>query len=114
MTTPRTERTAHLDGIDRAILAHLADHGRSSLADLAEAVSTSASSAQRRLRRLETEGVINAPDVAGAREQLRIKGLLAQSLKEMSDGNIGSKNISIGATSSGTAGTPSATHSMGV
>lgn len=46
---------------------------------------------------LETEGVINAPDVAGAREQLRVKGLLAQSLKEMSDGNIGSKNITIGA-----------------
>jgi type IV pilus assembly protein PilC len=46
---------------------------------------------------LETEGVINAPDVAGAREQLRIKGLLAQTIKEQSDGNIGSKNISIGA-----------------
>jgi Lrp/AsnC family leucine-responsive transcriptional regulator len=71
MTMPGAERATHLDGIDRAILAHLADHGRSSLADLAEAVSTSASSAQRRLRRLETDGVIRGyravldPDAIG-------------------------------------------------
>ncbi|MEJ2867143.1 Lrp/AsnC family transcriptional regulator [Actinomycetospora sp. OC33-EN08] len=58
MTSPTSDRTAHLDRVDRLILAHLVDHGRSSLADLAEAVTTSPSSAQRRLRRLETEGVI--------------------------------------------------------
>ncbi len=58
MTAPTRERSAQLDGIDRLILSHLVDHGRSSLADLAEAVSISASSAQRRLRRLETDGVI--------------------------------------------------------
>ncbi|MGZ8715616.1 MAG: type II secretion system F family protein [Gaiellaceae bacterium] len=47
---------------------------------------------------LETEGVINAPDLAGAREQLRVKGLLAQSLKEAdAGGSIGSTNISLGA-----------------
>jgi type IV pilus assembly protein PilC len=46
---------------------------------------------------VETEGVINAPDVASAREQLRVKGLLAQTLREMSEGNIGSKQISLGA-----------------
>ncbi len=71
MTTPTAARNAQLDGIDRAILAHLVDHGRSSLADLADAVSVSPSSAQRRLRRLETDGVIRGyravldPDAVG-------------------------------------------------
>ena len=47
---------------------------------------------------LETEGVINAPDVSAAREQLRVKGLLAQSLKEADSGeSVASKNISFGA-----------------
>ncbi|HJX49206.1 MAG TPA: type II secretion system F family protein [Gaiellaceae bacterium] len=47
---------------------------------------------------LETEGVVNAPDLPAAREQLRVKGLLAQSIKEQDTGaNIGSKNISLGA-----------------
>ena len=47
---------------------------------------------------LETEGVINAPDLAAAREQLRVKGLLPQSIKEAATGeNIGNKSISIGA-----------------
>ena len=58
MTAPNDARSTQLDRIDRRILAHLVDHGRSSLADLAEAVSVSASSAQRRLRRLESEQVI--------------------------------------------------------
>jgi Lrp/AsnC family leucine-responsive transcriptional regulator len=58
VTAPSRERSTQLDGIDRLILAHLVDHGRSSLADLAEAVSISASAAQRRLRRLEADGVI--------------------------------------------------------
>ena len=47
---------------------------------------------------LETEGVVNAPDLPAAREQLRVKGLLARSIKEQDTGaNIGSKNISLGA-----------------
>ena len=47
---------------------------------------------------LETEGVVNAPDLSAAREQLRVKGLLAQSIKEQDTGaNIGSKSISLGA-----------------
>ena len=47
---------------------------------------------------LETEGVIGAADLAGAREQLRVKGLLAQSISETGTGpNIGQKNISFGA-----------------
>lgn len=58
VTAPNDARSTQLDRIDRRILAHLLDHGRSSLADLAEAVSVSASSAQRRLRRLESEAVI--------------------------------------------------------
>lgn len=60
MTAPRRARSARstLDRVDRRILDHLADHGRESLADLAEAVSISASSAQRRLRRLESEKVV--------------------------------------------------------
>jgi len=33
---------------------------------------------------MELTGEINAPDVAGAREQLRLKGLLAESLREVS------------------------------
>jgi Lrp/AsnC family leucine-responsive transcriptional regulator len=71
MTTPTAQRSTQLDSIDRAILAHLVDHGRSSLADLAESVSISASSAQRRLRRLEAEHVIRGyravldPDAIG-------------------------------------------------
>ena len=35
---------------------------------------------------LETEGVVNAPDLPAAREQLRVKGLLAQSIKEQDAG----------------------------
>lgn len=60
MTAPKRARSAQptLDRVDRRILDHLADHGRSSIADLAEAVSISASSAQRRLRRLENEEVV--------------------------------------------------------
>src|SRR5258706_14015085 len=47
---------------------------------------------------LETEGVINAPDLSAAREALRVKGLLAQSIKEQGGGeNIANKSISIGA-----------------
>src|SRR5258707_14284899 len=47
---------------------------------------------------LETEGVINAPDLSAAREALRVKGLLAQSIKEQGSGeNIANKSISIGA-----------------
>lgn len=71
MATSTADRSTQLDRIDRAILAYLVDHGRSSLADLAEAVSVSASSAQRRLRRLETDGVIRGyravldPDAVG-------------------------------------------------
>ena len=59
-TVPKSqrERSIHLDRIDRAILDHLARDGRTSLADLAEAVSVSPSSAQRRLRRLEGEGAV--------------------------------------------------------
>ena len=60
MTAPKRARSAQptLDRVDRRILGHLADHGRSSLADLAEAVSISPSSAQRRLRRLEGQEVV--------------------------------------------------------
>lgn len=60
MTAPMRARSAQptVDRLDRRILEHLADHGRSSLADLAEAVSISPSSAQRRLRRLESEKVV--------------------------------------------------------
>jgi len=60
MTAPRRARSAQptLDRVDRRILDHLAGHGRESLADLAEAVSISPSSAQRRLRRLENEQVV--------------------------------------------------------
>jgi type IV pilus assembly protein PilC len=47
---------------------------------------------------LETEGVINAPDLSAAREQLRVKGLLPKSIKEAATGeNIANKSISIGA-----------------
>ena len=46
------------DRIDRAILARLAEHGRESIARLAAAVSISPSAAQRRLRRLEDDGVV--------------------------------------------------------
>src|SRR3954471_21813869 len=47
---------------------------------------------------LETEGVVNAADLSAAREQLRVKGLLAQSIKEQdAGGGVGSKSISIGA-----------------
>src|SRR4051812_311609 len=47
---------------------------------------------------VETGGVVSASDVAAAREQLRVKGLLARSLSEMSDGEgLGSTSISLGA-----------------
>jgi type IV pilus assembly protein PilC len=44
----------------------------------------------------ELAGEIMAPDAGAAREQLRMKGLLAQKLEEMSEGG-GAANISIGA-----------------
>jgi Lrp/AsnC family leucine-responsive transcriptional regulator len=68
---PMAERSTHLDRTDRRMLDHLASDGRASLADLAEAVAVSPSSAQRRLRRLEGEGVIRGyravvdPDAVG-------------------------------------------------
>ena len=47
---------------------------------------------------LETDGVITAVDLDGAREQLRAAGKLAQSLKEVSEGaGIGNANITFGA-----------------
>ncbi len=47
---------------------------------------------------LETDGVITAVDLDGAREQLRAAGKLAQSLKEVSEGSgIANANITFGA-----------------
>jgi type IV pilus assembly protein PilC len=47
---------------------------------------------------LETDGVITAVDLDGAREQLRAAGKLAQSLKEVTEGSgIGNANITFGA-----------------
>jgi type IV pilus assembly protein PilC len=37
----------------------------------------------------ELSGEVSAPDLAAAREQLRLKGLLAQSLRELADGEAG-------------------------
>ena len=46
---------------------------------------------------LETDGVVTAVDLDGAREQLRAAGKLAQSLKEVSEGtNIANANITFG------------------
>ncbi len=47
-----------IDPTDRLILEHLESHGRATLPELAAAVSLSASSCQRRLRRMEDAGVI--------------------------------------------------------
>lgn len=58
MISAQSARSTQFDRTDRQILDHLVGDGRASLADLAEAVAVSASSAQRRLRRLEGEGVI--------------------------------------------------------
>jgi type IV pilus assembly protein PilC len=46
---------------------------------------------------LETEGVIAAPDLTAAREQLRVKGLLAQVINEISEGGgVGQMTIGSG------------------
>ncbi|MES1246983.1 MAG: type II secretion system F family protein, partial [Actinomycetota bacterium] len=46
---------------------------------------------------LETGGVIAAADVGAAREQLRVKGLLARTLQEMSESsNLGQTSINLG------------------
>ena len=47
-----------LDDIDHAILSNLQTDGRLSNADLAESIGLSASACHRRVRRLETDGVI--------------------------------------------------------
>ncbi len=47
-----------LDELDRAIIDALQEDGRVSNADLAEAIGLSASACHRRVRRLESEGVI--------------------------------------------------------
>ncbi|HEY2543750.1 MAG TPA: type II secretion system F family protein, partial [Gaiellaceae bacterium] len=44
----------------------------------------------------EMTGEIIAPDLAGAREQLRLKGLLAESLREISGGESGKSSFSFG------------------
>jgi type IV pilus assembly protein PilC len=47
---------------------------------------------------IELTGEISAGDLSAAREQLRVKGLLAQSIKELDGGGgVGSTNISFGA-----------------
>src|SRR5438093_2063750 len=43
----------------------------------------------------ELAGEISAPDISAAREQLRMKGLLAQNLQELSEGG-GAANVTIG------------------
>jgi type IV pilus assembly protein PilC len=46
---------------------------------------------------LETDGVVSAADLSAAREQLRVRGLLAQSLNEVGTGsNVGQTNITFG------------------
>jgi type IV pilus assembly protein PilC len=45
---------------------------------------------------LEVDGVITAGDREAAREQLRIRGLLAESLAEVSQGGLGQTSISLG------------------
>jgi type IV pilus assembly protein PilC len=46
---------------------------------------------------LEMDGVISAADLTAAREQLRVRGLLAQQINEVGTGaGVGSKNISFG------------------
>ncbi len=46
---------------------------------------------------LELDGVISAADLVGAREQLRLRGLLAQSLAEVAEGGgLGQTSISLG------------------
>jgi type IV pilus assembly protein PilC len=44
----------------------------------------------------ELSGEIHAPDLSAAREQLRVKGLLAQSIKELADAGSGLGQTSIG------------------
>lgn len=53
-----TPAPAPLDGIDRALLAALAEDARTSVSDLARQVGLSAPSTSERLRRLEAQGVI--------------------------------------------------------
>src|SRR4051812_50211555 len=46
---------------------------------------------------METEGVISAGDLLAAREQLRVRGLLAQSISEVGTGpTVGQTSISFG------------------
>jgi type IV pilus assembly protein PilC len=45
---------------------------------------------------VELTGEITAGDLTAAREQLRVKGLLAQSIKEVDGGGVGQTNISFG------------------
>ena len=46
---------------------------------------------------MELSGEITAGDLATAREQLRVKGLLAQSIKELDGGSgVGSTSITFG------------------
>ena len=91
MTAPHRDRSAQpsLDRLDRRILDHLADHGRSSLADLAEAVSISPSSAQRRLRRLESEQVVRGYravlDPVAVDHHRRLVGVLLEDCEQVAE-----------------------------
>jgi DNA-binding Lrp family transcriptional regulator len=56
--SPRRAKIAHVDAIDREILAHLQTEGRLTVTDLAGRIPLSVSRCQRRLRELEADGVV--------------------------------------------------------
>jgi Lrp/AsnC family leucine-responsive transcriptional regulator len=59
-----------MDNVDRRLLALLADDGRRSFADLAQAVGLSAPSVYARVKKLEERGVIRQYTIVTAPEQL--------------------------------------------
>jgi Lrp/AsnC family leucine-responsive transcriptional regulator len=67
---PSSATPAALDGIDRRLLTLLAEDGRRSYADLAQAVGLSAPSVYARVKKLEDRGVIRQYTIATSPEQL--------------------------------------------
>lgn len=67
---PASTAPVALDGIDRRLLTLLADDGRRSYADLAQAVGLSAPSVYARVKKLEDRGVIKQYTIATSPEQL--------------------------------------------
>lgn len=82
--TDKTEQMSLIDALDRTIVDHLAFDGRSSMQDLSELTGLSRSAVFARVKRLESDGVIQGYTVRLDRKKmgLEIRALCSVNLKQ--------------------------------